>query len=58
VSVYPVTMAELSSPAVQKYLESDVCEEVKMQFIRPSEDMRAWTGLVIHCYVLFTQELF
>ena len=44
VSIYPVSMEDLALPTLQQYLDSEMCEEVKMQFIRPTDDMKTWTG--------------
>lgn len=50
-SIYPVTIADLSNPTIQKHLESDTCEEVKTQFIRPSDDPKSWTGFLSLTFV-------
>ena len=51
VSVYPLSLTDFYHSDIQKILESDKCEEVKFQMVRPSTDMKQWAGQVLRFYV-------
>ena len=44
VSVYPLTLNDLYHADIQKLLESESCEDVRIQMIRSSSDMKSWAG--------------
>ena len=52
VSVYPLSLDDLNHADIQQILQSDRCEEFKLQMVRPSTDMKTWAGQVFSFYPL------
>jgi len=43
-SMFPLSLADLNHADIQKFIESDKCEEVKFQMVRP---VKSWAGQVL-----------